>query len=193
MIGGITQTGEAGLESIPRRILTKGGPEALRAVRSQFLQQPGGQEVWDSQVRAFMTEEWEEAAKESFSNLGSPHRMKASQAARWYAKVWGSPKPRKRWAAALSPKQFKAMDKLMTVMRQTGAALYFGSETAERAKLMKQLENWVGSGAAAKARYLNPLTLVSDIGDFFLESHQAKNIEKLAKIITDEGEMSISR
>ena len=32
MIGGITQTGEAGLESIPRRILTKGGPEALSAV-----------------------------------------------------------------------------------------------------------------------------------------------------------------
>lgn len=185
MIGGLAETGEANLESIPARLLRKGGPDSLNTVRNAFTRLPGGQEAWDAQLRAYFTETFEEAGRKYMSTASSPSRAAMSTPARFWADVWGSPKQRRRWAAAMTPEQFRAMDQLMKVLEATSKTLYFGSERAERTELAKWLQKGLGSLKSSAIRSINPLNLVDQLADFSLQTAQENNIRRMAQIITD--------
>ena len=190
MLEGVIGKAAKGGEGI--KLLTKTGPRELASMRRSFLRVPGGEKVWNAQIRSLIADTYEEAGRVYFSNIASPQRLKASQASRFFATVWGSPTQRSRWRAAMSADQYKAMSTMMAVLESTGRALHFNTETAMLQKAIKQLETGIGPGTAARvSQGASPFTLVDNISDFFAEKKYAAKVKRIAEVLTNPQALDI--
>ena len=150
-------------------------PETItRAKRAIKQQDPG---AWDSAVRIYMQDMFESVKKSAtggITNIGG----------NFYKAVWGSPKQRSLWKAALDPMQYQNLSGFMEVLERSGMILGRESATATRQVMLEDMGGGqlIKRGIRAATRPL--YTKERILGDKLLESILQRNSKRLAEAMT---------
>lgn len=192
LLAGVADVADPKLGGVGGKLLGTSGPRAIAEARSRMLKLPDGQERWDAVLRSYLESTFRDASSVAMSNISKPQMASAAAGARWWAKLFGNTPERARLQAAMSPKQFQGLKKLMDVLEATGRAMDLNSDTAFKQEALREMRSQVGSGfvgtLSAAADPAKALRLyMPQLNGFYKELRFGKNVEKLAKIITSPG------
>ncbi len=157
-------------------------PEVVKQARSAI--ESANPEAWRALTRAHLQETFEniaEAATTSTPNIGGLFRKA----------VFGSQKRRAMLQAALEPKEFAALNRLMAVLDATGRAVREPSETAFFQEIARELR---GDVAGLLPKAIAPQRIPGALMDFWQEVRFGKHATKMAQVIlSPTGQKELAR
>ena len=166
------------------RFILSDSPAAITRARTNILALPDGEAKYNALLRGALDAQWEAASKESLSGLSRPDAAAARQSVTFWAKMAGNPAQKKRLQAAMSPEQFDAFDKLMTVYSRIGQTINYNSTSAQQLGVIQEVtENAMGTGAMTNI--MSPFGIPKKAQQATQRGIINANLNVLAKAITD--------
>lgn len=152
------------------------GPQGIARAR-QAYEQAGRLDDWNAGARAWLQENWSQAARDFQSGNPAP-------GAKFRAAIFGSEPQREALRAALSPEQYAYALRLFDVLEATGRAVPRNSTTAYKIEAINEAKDQAGGITAAVFRNANPLDWGRHLGQWWQEVQYGRHMEDLAAAIT---------
>lgn len=168
---------------VGRLFLTKDSPASIRRAKEQIFKVEGGEDKWNAALRGALESIWETSSRQYKSSVGRAEMMESGAAIDFWAQLKGNKQQLARMQAALSPDQFRALNKLLNVFEATGRAFNYNSTTAAQLLGREALDKAGATGTAIK--YVTaPYRIFGATSDAIGQGIKNKNIEALADVIT---------
>jgi hypothetical protein len=166
------------------RFILSDSPAAITRARTNILALPDGEAKYNALLRGALDAQWEAASRESLSGLSRPDAAASRQVLSFWSKMAGNKAQKKKLRAAMSPEQFDAFEKLMTVYSRIGQTVNYNSTSAQQLGVIQDVtENAMGTGAMTNI--LSPFGIPRKTQQAAQRGIINANLNVLAKAITD--------
>ena len=180
---------EKDFEYMGSRFLKSASPAEIRRAKANIIKVPDGEAAWDATLRGYLESEWEQAGRIFKSTIGRPDIGKAAQPASIWATLMGDPRQQARLKAAMTPKQYHALENLMDVFEATGRALQFNSTTAAQLAGRESIKSG-GIPRFVAATTVDPVGGFRRMGQGVERYFDAANAKMVVDVITNDGSVN---